>query len=56
MFGPAVRDEAIVRLDLAPHVGGSFSFVVRRQGEEINHVGTYLEIERRRRLVFTWGI
>ena len=56
MFGPALRDEEIVRLELDPRVGGSFSFVVRRQGEEINHVGTYLEIERPRRLVFTWAI
>jgi uncharacterized protein YndB with AHSA1/START domain len=56
MFGPALRDEEIVRLELAPRVGGSFSFVVRRQGEEINHVGKYLEIDRPRRLVFTWAV
>ncbi len=56
MFGPAVRDEEVVRLDLAPRVGGSFSFVVRRQGDELDHIGEYLEIDRPRRLVFTWGI
>jgi uncharacterized protein YndB with AHSA1/START domain len=56
MFGPALRDEEIVRLELDPRVGGSFSFLVRRQGEEIDHVGTYLEIDRPRRLVFTWAI
>jgi len=56
MFGPAVREEEVVRITNDPRVGGSFSFVVRRQGEEINHVGEYLEIQRPWRLVFTWGI
>jgi uncharacterized protein YndB with AHSA1/START domain len=56
MLGPAVRDEEIVRLELDPRIGGSFSFVVRRQGVEIDHVGTYLEIDRPRRLVFTWAV
>jgi uncharacterized protein YndB with AHSA1/START domain len=56
MFGPAVRDEEIVRLSIDPRVGGAFSFVVDRQGEEIDHIGKYLEIERPRRLVFTWAV
>lgn len=56
MFGPHVRDEEIVHLELDPTVGGRFSFLVRREGEEIDHVGQYLEIDSPRRLVFTWGI
>jgi uncharacterized protein YndB with AHSA1/START domain len=58
MFGPAhpEREEEVVRISLDPRVGGSFSFVVRRQGQEIDHVGKYLEIDRPRRLVFTWGV
>ena len=56
MFGPALRDEEILRIDLDARVGGAFSFLVRRQGAEIDHVGRYLEIERPRRLAFTWGI
>jgi uncharacterized protein YndB with AHSA1/START domain len=56
MFGPSVRDEEIVRIAVDARVGGKFSFLVRREGTEIDHVGTYLEIDRPRRLVFTWGI
>lgn len=54
MFGPAVRDEQVVRTLIDPRVGGAFSFVVRRQGKEISHLGEYLTIERPHRLVFTW--
>jgi uncharacterized protein YndB with AHSA1/START domain len=56
MFGPDVRDEQIVRLSLEPWVGGRFSFVVRRQDQEIDHIGRYLELDRPRRLVFTWAV
>jgi len=56
MFGPHLRDEQIVRLSSDPRVGGKFSFVVRRQGEEIDHVGEYLELDRPRRLVFSWAV
>ncbi len=56
MFGPALREEEVLRLTLDPRVGGAFSFLVRRQGLEIDHVGVYREIQRPRRLVFTWGI
>ena len=56
MFGPAVRDEQVVRLTVDARSGGSFAFVVSRHGEEIAHVGRYLQMDRPRRLVFTWGI
>ncbi|WP_415908117.1 SRPBCC family protein [Oleiharenicola sp. Vm1] len=55
MFGPAVRDEKIVRLTTDPRVGGEFSFVVDRGGALVDHVGTYLALERPHRLVFTWA-
>lgn len=56
MFGPALREEEVVRITVDGRVGGAFSFVVRRQGQEFDHVGTYLELDRPRHLVFTWGI
>ena len=56
MFGPELRDdEEVLRISIDARVGGSFSFLVRRQGEEIDHVGVYLQLERPRRLVFTWA-
>jgi uncharacterized protein YndB with AHSA1/START domain len=56
MFGPAVRNEEVLRIERADRVGGSFSFAVYRGGEVIDHVGRYLEIDRPRRLAFTWAI
>ena len=56
MFGPALRDEEVLRIQVDARVGGAFSFLVRRQDQEIDHVGHYLEIDRPRRLSFTWGI
>jgi uncharacterized protein YndB with AHSA1/START domain len=56
MFGPALRDEEILGITLEARVGGRFSFKVRRQEQEIDHVGEYLEIDRPHRLAFTWGI
>lgn len=48
--------DEIVRVAVDARVGGTFSFVVRRQGEEIDHTGEYLELDRPRRLVFTWRV
>ncbi|MBX3739070.1 MAG: SRPBCC domain-containing protein [Candidatus Didemnitutus sp.] len=55
MFGPAVRDEKIVRLTVDARVGGQFSFAVDRAGTLVDHVGEYLALERPHRLVFTWA-
>lgn len=56
MFGPDVRDEQIVSLENHPEKGGTFSYVVRRDGEEINHTGEYLDLKKPARVIFTWGI
>jgi uncharacterized protein YndB with AHSA1/START domain len=55
MFGPNVREEEIVRLSNDPREGGTFSFVVRRQANEIDHIGVYREISRPHRLVVHVG-
>jgi len=56
MFGPHLREEEIVSIKTDAHVGGSFSFVVRRQGKEVDHIGEYIEISRPHRLVFSWAV
>jgi len=56
IVGPEVRDEELVHVQVDARVGGRFSFLVRRGGQEIDHVGTYREIARPHRLVFTWGV
>jgi len=56
MFGPHLRDEHVVSLTNEPYVGGEFHYKVMRGGALIDHTGTYREIDRPRRLVFTWGV
>ncbi len=45
-----------VSVELDARVGGTFSFVVRRDGETIADSGQYLEIDRPRALSFTWRV
>lgn len=45
MFGPRLREEEVLRIALDPRLAGSFSFLVRRQGQQIDHVGKYRKID-----------
>lgn len=46
----------MVRAEADARVGGAFNFTERRDGQDIAHVGEYLEIDRPRRLAFTFAV
>ena len=54
LFATATRPVAHVTNDA--RVGGSFCIVERRGGEDMEHAGSYNEIARPRRLVFTLAV
>jgi uncharacterized protein YndB with AHSA1/START domain len=46
----------MVRAEVDARVGGRFTFTDRRDGQDVEHVGEYLEIVRPTRLVFTFAV
>jgi uncharacterized protein YndB with AHSA1/START domain len=56
MFLFATATGQIVRCDIDARAGGTFTIVDRRHGEDVVHTGTYLALERPRRIVFTLAV
>jgi len=52
----ATADGTVVRAELDPRVGGRYTIVDNRAGEDALHTGKYLEIDRPRRLMFTLAV
>jgi len=46
----------MVAVEIDPRVGGAFTFIDRRDGEDIAHTGHYVELVRPRRLAFDFRV
>lgn len=49
-------DGPLVRADIEPIIGGKFTLVDRRNGDDVLHTGEFLDVDRPRRLIFTLSV
>lgn len=52
----ATPDGKMDSVKIDPQVGGEFEIIDKRGNELTRHIGTYLEIDRPRKLVFTFAV
>ena len=52
----ATPDGRMLRVEIDARVGGTFTIAEQRGEEIVEHLGTYLEIDRPRRLVFSFSV
>jgi len=46
----------MVRVEIEPRVGGKFVFTDRRDGQDVEHIGEFLELEPGRKLAFKFKV
>tara|TARA_B110000858_G_scaffold115070_1_gene131531 strand:+ start:50524 stop:51030 length:507 start_codon:yes stop_codon:yes gene_type:complete len=54
MFGSHIGNEKVIDLQNEVRPGGSYNYRIKRNGKEFLHDGEYLEIDRPKRLSFSW--
>lgn len=54
MFGERLGNEKVVDLQNEVRPGGTFNYLIKRNGKEVLHDGEYLQIDRPKRLSFSW--